>query len=152
LIEKDVKGNRHQPFSCPICLEEFSKQPTRSLACGHKYCIQCLSLYVSSLKKLSTCPICRTVKKDEDLEISKAEAKFRLETLQRKFPDFVSKALVTKLSEEPLFEDWTNHYSWKGKQTEFSLDSVKTDEQQQLIYDSGDDTDLASNYYINNIN
>lgn len=99
----------YESQSCPICLETFSyadpPMKTRTLLCGHKYCEPCL---VQWLETNATCPICRQTatptNKDQD-SASRSdsydfypELQFRLQSLNRMYPDFVTMEMISRWS------------------------------------------------------
>jgi len=115
LIEREVKGNTSLSISCPICLEVFHDQETRSLTCGHKYCYRCISELTKPSPTIS-CPICsQLTDEQEDDDVSKLETKFRLESLKQKYPTFVSNSLINSLTENPYHEKWASHHHWGRK-------------------------------------
>jgi len=115
LIEREVKDNTFQSISCPICLEIFNSQTeTKSLPCGHKYCYGCISELTKPFLTKS-CPICSQLTDDQEDDVSRLETKFRLESLQQKYPTFVTNSLIGSLTENPYHEKWISHHHWGSK-------------------------------------
>jgi len=120
-IEHEVKASRFQVLTCPICLEEYNSQPTTVLSCGHKFCFVCIDTWTLSSRN-PTCPVCRVrVPEDEEQEGAlsvKRETRFRLESLQHRYPYLVSPSLVSSLVDDPSYTGWSTHHQWQNYQAD----------------------------------
>ena len=85
-ITCDAFSFESHDFHCCICDENLTSDKNASFSCKHIFCVSCVTKYLTIIKQLPTCPLCRS--SVNNIFLSNKENKEKMENILKKIVKF----------------------------------------------------------------